>query len=67
MAISSIGVLLFIARPRTVVLGNIQNSMIYRNVEPYPNANNVPGILMIEIDAPHLLCQFKLLKREVNY
>ncbi|KAK9984256.1 hypothetical protein SO802_033781 [Lithocarpus litseifolius] len=52
IALSLLRVLLFIARPRTVVLGNIPNSMIYKNVEQYPNTNNVPGILMLEIDAP---------------
>ncbi|XP_021825136.1 sulfate transporter 3.1-like [Prunus avium] len=26
--------------------------MVYRNFEQYPNASNVPGILILEIDAP---------------
>ncbi|CAL2249781.1 unnamed protein product [Prunus armeniaca] len=44
VAISVIRVLLFVARP---------NSMVYRNVEQCPNENNiVPGILILEIDAP---------------
>ncbi|CAL2275757.1 unnamed protein product [Prunus armeniaca] len=45
VAISVIRVLLFVARPRTFVRGNLPNSMVYRNVEQYPNASNVPGIL----------------------
>ncbi|CAL8138753.1 unnamed protein product [Prunus armeniaca] len=45
-------VLLLVARPRTFVQGNLPNSMVYRNVEQYPNASNVPGILILEIDAP---------------
>jgi len=44
--------LLFVARPRTFVLGNIPNSVIYRNIEHYPNANRVAGILILKIDAP---------------
>ncbi|KAI5336660.1 hypothetical protein L3X38_015928 [Prunus dulcis] len=52
VAISVIRVLLFVARPRTFVQGNLPNSMVYRNVEQYPNASNVPGILILEIDAP---------------
>ncbi|CAL8128128.1 unnamed protein product [Prunus armeniaca] len=52
VAISVIRVLLFVARPRTFVRGNHPNSMVYRNVEQYPNACNVPGILILEIDAP---------------
>ncbi|KAL6269284.1 hypothetical protein ACE6H2_026195 [Prunus campanulata] len=52
VAISVIMVLLFVARPRTFVQGNLPNSMVYRNVEQYPNASNVPGIHILEIDAP---------------
>ncbi|KAJ7977351.1 sulfate transporter 3 1 [Quillaja saponaria] len=52
VAISVLRLLLFVARPRTFVLGNIPNSMIYRNVEQYTNTNNVPRILILEIDAP---------------
>ncbi|KAG7970495.1 hypothetical protein I3843_07G086900 [Carya illinoinensis] len=52
ISISLLRVLLFVARPRTLVMGNIPDSMIYRNVEQYPNASNVPGILILEIDAP---------------
>jgi sulfate transporter 3 len=52
LALSVLRVLLFVARPRTFVLGNIPNSSAYRNVEHYPIANNVPGILILEIDAP---------------
>ncbi|BBH10204.1 sulfate transporter 3 [Prunus dulcis] len=52
VAIYVIRVLLFVARPRTFVQGNLPNSVVYRNVEQYPNASNVPGILILEIDAP---------------
>lgn len=45
-------VLLFVTRPKTFILGNIPNSMIYRNVEQYPNTRSVPGVLILEIDAP---------------
>lgn len=45
-------VLLFVARPKTFVLGNLPNSKLYRNVDHYQNANSVPGILILEIDAP---------------
>lgn len=52
VAISVIRVLLFVARPKTFMLGNVPNSMAYRNTEQYTNASNVPGILILEIDAP---------------
>ncbi|CAL8170891.1 unnamed protein product [Prunus armeniaca] len=50
-----IRVLLFVARPRTFVQGNLPNSMVYRNVEQYPNAKQCSWnseILILEIDAP---------------
>ncbi|KAF3579827.1 hypothetical protein DY000_02032957 [Brassica cretica] len=53
--------LLFVSRPRTAVKGNIPNSMIYRNTEQYPYSRTVPGLLILEIDAPNLLCQRWLL------
>ncbi|KAJ6392025.1 hypothetical protein OIU77_025895 [Salix suchowensis] len=52
VAISLLRLLLFVARPKTFILGNIPNSMIYRNVEQYPNTSSVPGVLILEIDAP---------------
>ncbi|XP_059625905.1 sulfate transporter 3.1-like [Cornus florida] len=52
VALSLLRVLLFVARPRTLVLGNIPDSMIFRSVDQYPNANTVPGILVLKIDAP---------------
>ncbi|KAG5246245.1 Sulfate transporter 3.2 family protein [Salix suchowensis] len=52
VAISLLRVLLFVARPKTFILGNIPDTMIYRNVEQYTNSNTVPGVLILEIDAP---------------
>ncbi|KAL1059894.1 hypothetical protein V6Z11_1Z144500 [Gossypium hirsutum] len=52
VAISVVRLLLFVARPRTSVLGNLPDSTIYRNIEQYPNANHVHGVLILEIDAP---------------
>lgn len=45
-------VLLFIARPRTTVLGSVPNSNAYRRVDQYPAALNIPGVLILAIDAP---------------
>lgn len=52
VTISMLRVLMFIARPRTSVLGNIPNSMIFRSTDQYPTAHNVPGVLILHIDAP---------------
>ncbi|XP_048231181.1 sulfate transporter 3.1-like [Ricinus communis] len=66
VAISVLRVLLFVARPRTVVLGNIPNSMIYRNVEQYPNASTVPGVLVLEIDAPIYFANSSYLRERIS-
>lgn len=50
--ISLLRLILFIARPRTLNLGNLPNSSIYRSIDQYPAANNVPGILILQIDSP---------------
>ncbi|KAK7345848.1 hypothetical protein VNO77_16460 [Canavalia gladiata] len=66
VAISILRILLFVARPRTFVLGNIPNSVIYRNMEQYPNANHVPGILILEIDAPIYFANASYLRERIT-
>ncbi|QCD97665.1 sulfate transporter 3.1-like [Vigna unguiculata] len=66
VAVSLLRVLLFIARPRTFLLGNIPNSTVYRNVEQYPNANHVPGILILEIDAPIYFANASYLRERIT-
>ncbi|ONI25081.1 hypothetical protein PRUPE_2G279100 [Prunus persica] len=66
VAISVIRVLLFVARPRTFVQGNLPNSMVYRNVEQYPNASNVHGILILEIDAPIYFANTNYLRKRIT-
>lgn len=67
VAISLLRVLLFVARPRTFILGNIPNSNIYRNVEQYPNASTVPGVLVLEIDAPIFFANSAYLRERYIY
>ncbi|KAJ0253573.1 Sulfate transporter 3.1 [Hirschfeldia incana] len=52
VVISIARLLLFVSRPRTAVKGNIPNTMIYRNTDQYPYSRIVPGLLILEIDAP---------------
>ncbi|KAK4564112.1 hypothetical protein RGQ29_006272 [Quercus rubra] len=51
VAISLSKILLHITRSKTVVLGKLPGTNVYRNVEQYPNATTVYGILIIRIDA----------------
>ncbi|KAE8730669.1 serine/threonine-protein kinase Nek2-like [Hibiscus syriacus] len=65
VAVSVLRLLLFVARPRTFILGNLPNSTIYRNVEQYPNANNVHGVLILKIDAPIYFANSSYLRERI--
>ncbi|KAH6808922.1 sulfate transporter 3 [Perilla frutescens var. frutescens] len=66
VAISLLRVLLFVARPRTSVMGNIPNSIAYRSIEQYPNANYVPGILVLNISAPVYFANANYLRERIS-
>ncbi|KDP40223.1 hypothetical protein JCGZ_02221 [Jatropha curcas] len=66
VSISLLRMLLFIARPRTVLLGNIPNSMIYRSMDQYPIANSVPGVLILQIDAPIYFANANYLRERIS-
>ncbi|MQM11124.1 hypothetical protein Taro_044031 [Colocasia esculenta] len=52
VAISFAKILLQVTRPRTALLGNLPRTAIYRNVEQYPEATKVPGVLIVRVDSP---------------
>lgn len=64
--ISLLRLILFIARPRTLSLGNLPNSSIYRSIDQYPAANNVPGILIIQIDSPIYFANTNYLRERIS-
>ncbi|XP_048336651.2 sulfate transporter 3.1-like [Ziziphus jujuba] len=66
VAISLLRVLLFVARPRTFILGNLPNSNVYRNVEQYQKASSVPGVLILEIDAPIYFANSNYLRERIT-
>ncbi|XP_010256148.1 PREDICTED: sulfate transporter 3.1-like isoform X1 [Nelumbo nucifera] len=66
VALSVLRVLLFVARPRTTVLGNIPNSMVYRSVEHYPVVDSVPGVLILRIDAPIYFANASYLRERIS-
>jgi sulfate transporter 1, high-affinity len=51
VALSLAKILLQVTRPRTAVLGNLPGTAIYRNIEQYPDARKVPGVLIIRVDS----------------
>ncbi|KAG8370736.1 hypothetical protein BUALT_Bualt13G0014300 [Buddleja alternifolia] len=66
IGLSIMRVLLFVARPRTLVLGNIPDSKVYRSVDQYQNTSNVPGILILEIDAPIYFANSNYLRERIS-
>lgn len=38
-------------RPRTAALGRIPRTSVYRNIQQYPEATRVPGVLIIRVDS----------------
>ncbi|CAK9152747.1 unnamed protein product [Ilex paraguariensis] len=44
--------LLYVARPGTCKLANIPDSTLYRDVEQYPGATGIPGILILQLGSP---------------
>ncbi|GAB4838327.1 Solute carrier 26 [Ancistrocladus abbreviatus] len=51
VSISFAKILLQVTRPRTALLGNIPSTSIYRNIQQYPDATKVPGVLIIRVDS----------------
>ncbi|KAJ1687164.1 hypothetical protein LUZ63_018554 [Rhynchospora breviuscula] len=44
-------ILLQITRPKIFVLGNLPRTTTFRNIEQYPEAIRIPGILVIKVDS----------------
>ncbi|KAK4768913.1 hypothetical protein SAY86_027063 [Trapa natans] len=51
VSISFAKILLQVMRPRTVVLGRLPRSTVYRNISHYPEAAKVPGVLIVRVDS----------------
>lgn len=49
--ISVAKILLQVTRPRTAMLGKIPRTTVYRNMQQFPEAARVPGVLIIRIDS----------------
>lgn len=60
---SVLRLLLLVTRPKTLVLGRIPDSKIYRSIDQYPNADNVDEILILKIDAPMYFANSSYLRK----
>ncbi|KAK9067600.1 hypothetical protein SSX86_011711 [Deinandra increscens subsp. villosa] len=66
VALSLLRVLMFVSRPRTSTLGHIPDSSIYRSTDQYQNAKTVPGILILQIDAPIYFANSSYLRERIS-
>ncbi|KAK7328171.1 hypothetical protein VNO77_22268 [Canavalia gladiata] len=51
VAISFAKILLQVTRPRTAVLGKLPGTTVYRNIQQYPSATQISGMLIIRVDS----------------
>ncbi|KAG5525990.1 hypothetical protein RHGRI_032322 [Rhododendron griersonianum] len=51
VGISFAKILLQVTRPRTALLGKLPKTNVYRNIQQYPDATKVPGILIVRVDS----------------
>ncbi|XP_019439834.1 PREDICTED: high affinity sulfate transporter 2-like isoform X2 [Lupinus angustifolius] len=51
VVISFAKILLQVTRPRTVVLGKVPGTNVYRNIQQYPKATQISGMLIIRVDS----------------
>ncbi|KAA8522506.1 hypothetical protein F0562_013133 [Nyssa sinensis] len=51
VSISFAKILLQVTRPRTAILGRIPSTTVYRNIQQYPEATKVPGVLIVRVDS----------------
>ncbi|RDX88869.1 High affinity sulfate transporter 2, partial [Mucuna pruriens] len=51
VAISFAKILLQVTRPRTALLGKLPGTSIYRNIQQYPKATQINGMLIVRVDS----------------
>lgn len=62
-------ILLFITlntRPYTAILGRLPNTNIFRNVEHFPEAQTIPGLVILRIDASLYFANVVFLKERLH-
>ncbi|KAF2305515.1 hypothetical protein GH714_006132 [Hevea brasiliensis] len=65
VGISMFKILLQVTRPKTVILGSIPGTEIYRNLHHYKEAVMVPGFLILSVEAPINFANTNYLKERI--
>ncbi|KAJ8443676.1 hypothetical protein Cgig2_019658 [Carnegiea gigantea] len=66
VTLSLLRLVLIVARPKTFVLGNLPNTMVYRSTEQYQCAQTVAGILILQIEGPICFASSNYLRERVT-
>ncbi|KAJ6318391.1 hypothetical protein OIU76_013852 [Salix suchowensis] len=66
VAISIFKILLQVTRPKTMILGNIPGTDIFRNLHHYKDATRIPGFLILSIEAPINFANATYLKERIQ-
>ncbi|KAL5542850.1 hypothetical protein UlMin_010560 [Ulmus minor] len=51
VGLSFFKILLQVMRPGTAILGKLPRTTVYRNVQQYPDATKIPGVLIVRVDS----------------
>ncbi|KAK4374394.1 hypothetical protein RND71_005071 [Anisodus tanguticus] len=62
VTISFAKILLQVTRSRTTTLGRIPQTNVYRNIQQYPEATKVPGVLIVRVDSAIYFSNFNYIK-----
>ncbi|KAF3775943.1 putative sulfate transporter 3-5 [Nymphaea thermarum] len=54
VGLSIVKALLYVARPGTALLGHVPNTTSYVDIEQYPSATMIPGVLILQLGSPDL-------------
>lgn len=52
VGLSIVKALLYVARPGTALLGRVPNTTSYVDIEQYPSATMIPGVLILQLGSP---------------
>lgn len=65
VVLSLLRLVLFMARPKTTVLGSLANSVEYRSTEQYLYTHKVPGTLILQINGPVYFASSNYLRERI--
>ncbi|XP_039117467.1 probable sulfate transporter 3.5 [Dioscorea cayenensis subsp. rotundata] len=66
VGLSIIRALLCVARPITCKLGRLQGTNMYRDIEHYPDASTIPGILILNVGSPVYFASANYLRERIT-